>query len=283
MDDLVPEMQANVRVIATQEVEIAGLRKDIEQSRANLQAERTRVQKLRESLASENGDYTFGGIHYSRDQVKDDLAHRFDFLKEAEVVQAGKERLLQNRERSLAAAMQTLDHMKSQKTLLEGQIASLEAQNQLIQSAAVGSNLSVDNTKLAQTERLISDVKKQLDIAERRAGPRDTLRPADPGGHREREGPALAGRRAPGRPPRRSCDQARRRDGGCRVGQAVNEATGRRPAARSSPAPSGEERRPGRPGGSGTSGSGIRFTSAPSADVRLIRYTGRPVARALRE
>jgi len=167
VDDLVPEMQANVRVIATQEVEIAGLRRDIEQSRANLQAERTRVQKLRESLSSENGDYTFGGIHYSREQVKDDLAHRFDFLKEAEVVQAGKERLLQNRERSLAAAMQTLDHMKSQKTLLEGQIASLEAQNQLIQSAAVGSNLSVDNTKLAQTERLINDVKKQLDIAER--------------------------------------------------------------------------------------------------------------------
>jgi hypothetical protein len=167
VDDLVPEMQANVRVIATQEVEIAGLRRDIEQSRANLPAERTRVQKLRESLASENGDYTFGGIHYSRDQVKDDLARRFDFLKEAEVVQAGKERLLQNRERSLAAAMQTLDHMKSQKTLLEGQIASLEAQNQLVQAASVGSNVAVDNTKLAQTERLISDVKKQLDIAER--------------------------------------------------------------------------------------------------------------------
>jgi hypothetical protein len=167
VDDLVPEMQANVRVIATQEVEIAGLRRDIEQSRANLQAERTRVQKLRESLSSENGDYTFSGIHYSREQVKDDLAHRFDFLKEAEVVQSGKERLLQNRERSLAAAMQTLDHMKSQKTLLEGQIASLEAQNQLVQSAAVGSNLTVDNTKLAQTERLINDVKKQLDIAER--------------------------------------------------------------------------------------------------------------------
>jgi len=167
VDDLVPEMQANVRVIATQEVEIAGLRRDIEQSRANLQAERARVQKLRESLSSENGDYTFSGIHYSREQVKDDLAHRFDFLKEAEVVQAGKERLLQNRERSLAAAMQTLDHMKSQKSLLEGQIASLEAQNQLIQSAAVGSNVAVDNTKLAQTERLISDVKKQLDIAER--------------------------------------------------------------------------------------------------------------------
>jgi hypothetical protein len=167
VDDLVPEMQANVRVIATQEVEIAGLRRDIEQSRANLQAERTRVQKLRESLSSENGDYTFSGIHYSREQVKDDLAHRFDFMKEAEVVQAGKERLLQNRERSLAAAMQTLDHMKSQKTLLEGQIASLEAQNQLVQAASIGSNVAVDNTKLAQTERLINDVKKQLDIAER--------------------------------------------------------------------------------------------------------------------
>ena len=167
VDDLVPEMQANVRAIAEQEVEIGSLRKDIEQGRASLQAERNRVQKLRTSLSSQEVSFTFGGLTYSREQVKEDLARRFDMLKEAEVVLAGKERLLQNRERSLTAAVQTLERARSQKALLEGQIASLEAQHRLVESASVGGPVAIDNSKLAQTERLISQIKKQLDVAER--------------------------------------------------------------------------------------------------------------------
>ena len=40
-------------------------------------------------------------------------------------------------------------------------------QNQLVRAAAVGSKFEIDNSKLAQTERLISEIKKQLDVAER--------------------------------------------------------------------------------------------------------------------
>lgn len=167
VDDLVPEMQANVRAIAEQEVDIAGLRRDLDQARTSLASERTRVQKLRTSLNTEQTSFTFGGVRFTRDQVKEDLARRFDLLKEAEVVLTGKERLLQNRERSLAAAVQTLERARSQKMLLEGQIAALEAQHKLVQSASVGSPVGIDNTKLAQTERLIGDIKKQLDVAER--------------------------------------------------------------------------------------------------------------------
>ena len=88
-------------------------------------------------------------------------------MKEAEVVLASKERLLSNRQQSLAAAMQMLQRTKSQKALLESQIAALEAQNQLVKAAAVGSEFQIDGSKLAQSERLIAEIKKQLDVAER--------------------------------------------------------------------------------------------------------------------
>jgi hypothetical protein len=167
VNDIVPEMQANVRLIAQQEVEIAALKRDIELSHKQIGEERQRVAKLRDSLATQNVSFTFGQFTYTRDQVKQDLANRFDNMKEAEVVLAGKERLLENREKSLQAAMQALARTRSQKSLLETQIATLEGQNQLVKAASVGSGFAIDNSKLAQSEKLIAEIKKQLDVAER--------------------------------------------------------------------------------------------------------------------
>jgi hypothetical protein len=167
VNDIVPEMHANVRLIAQQEVEIAALKSDIEQSSRDLGNERTRVARLRDNLNTQNASFTFGQFTYTRDQVKEDLSHRFNNLKEAEVILAGKQRLLENREKSLQAAMQALGRTKQQKALLETQIATLEGQNQLVKAASVGSTFAIDNSKLAQSEKLIAEIKKQLDVSER--------------------------------------------------------------------------------------------------------------------
>jgi hypothetical protein len=167
VDDIVPEIQANVKQIATQEVEIDSLRGDIKQSNQNLVDEKKRIAKLRDCLASNQTSFTINDCLYTRDQLKEDLGRRFDFAKEAEVVLAGKQRLLENREKSLTAAMQMLDRARSQKVMLESQIAALEGQNELVKASSVGSNLQLDNSKLAQSQKLIDDIKKQLDIAER--------------------------------------------------------------------------------------------------------------------
>jgi len=167
VQDIIPEMHANIRLIAQQEVEIASLKEDISRSTKSLADERTRVAKLRDAMETQQTSFTFNTITYNRDQLKDDLAHRFDTLKEAEVVLAGKQRLLENRTKSLAAAAQTLERTRSQKALLESQIASLESQNQLLKSQSIGSGVEIDRSKLAQSEKLISEIKKQLDVAER--------------------------------------------------------------------------------------------------------------------
>jgi hypothetical protein len=60
-----------------------------------------------------------------------------------------------------------LERTRGQKAALEGQIEGLEGQFRLVQAASVGSKFKIDNSKLAQTERLIAQVKKQLDVAER--------------------------------------------------------------------------------------------------------------------
>ena len=88
-------------------------------------------------------------------------------MKEADVVLAGKQRLLDSRQKALAAATAALDRTRSEKSLLESQVAALEGQYRLLEASSVGSSIQVDDSKLAQTERLITDIKKKLDTAQR--------------------------------------------------------------------------------------------------------------------
>jgi hypothetical protein len=167
LDDILPEMQANVRLVAQEEVEISGLKSDIDQSRKAVSEEKTRIVRLRDTLGVEKASYSLGGFDYSRQQVKEELARSFDRAKEAEVVLGGKERLLETRQKSLLAAIQMLDKTKAQKARLQDQIQGLEGQYRLVKASSVGTNVQIDNSKLAQTEKLIGQIRKRLDVAER--------------------------------------------------------------------------------------------------------------------
>lgn len=167
VNDIVPEMQANVRLVAQQEVEITGLRDEIAAAHQSLGTERAKLTKLRQCLGTTDISFSIGSATYGRDQVKQELARKLELVREAEVVLSGKDRLLDNRQKSLSAAMQMLERTRSQKSLLEGQIASLDSQHRLIRAASVGSGAAIDTSKLAQTQKLINDIKKQLDVSER--------------------------------------------------------------------------------------------------------------------
>ncbi len=167
LDEIIPEMHANVRLIAQEEVEVAGLNVDIANSEKSTEEERVRIAKLRDALATPQARYCFAGREYPRSYVKADLANRFERFKDSELNLAGKRRLLAARENSLHAAMQLLERTRSRKRILADQIESLASQHRLVKAAAVGSRIQVDNSKLAQTEKLITQIRKRLDIAER--------------------------------------------------------------------------------------------------------------------
>jgi chromosome segregation ATPase len=167
LEDIIPEMHANIRLIAQEEVEVAALKDEIAKNQESLDEERGKIKVLRGSLETTQVQYCFAGRQYSRDDVKADLAARFERIKESELVLTSKQRLLTSRENSLHAAMQLLDKTRSQKRILENKIETLASQYRLVKAAAVGSKFQVDNSKLAQTEKLIGEIQKRLDVAER--------------------------------------------------------------------------------------------------------------------
>jgi hypothetical protein len=167
LEEIIPEMHANIRLIAQEEVEVAALKGEIAKSAEHLDEERNKVKALRGSLETHQAYYAFGGRRYSHGEVKADLAARFERLKESELVMASRERLLVSREKSLNAAMQLLEKTRTEKRILENKIEALASQYRLVKAASVGSQIQVDNGKLAQTEKLIAQIKKRLDVAER--------------------------------------------------------------------------------------------------------------------
>jgi len=167
LEDILPEMQASIRTIAEQEVELASLKAEITDGDRALAEQKGKVAKVRECLATPGNSYSIGQVIYSRDELKDDLARRFERTKEAEMVLSGKRRLLTNREKALQSSLAMFERTREQRSLLENQIAALENQHKMVQMASVGSGVQIDHSKLAQTEKLIADIKKQLDVAER--------------------------------------------------------------------------------------------------------------------
>ena len=167
LDEIIPEMHANIRLIAKEEVEVANLHQEIEQAEGGLVEGAAAVRRLTSLLATDRAEFSLGGRRYDREAVKGELSRRFERHKEAEVVLAGKRRLLAAREKSLRAAMELLEKARGRKAVLADRIESLAAQHRLVQAAAVGSRVQVDNSKLAQTEKLIQRIKTRLDVAER--------------------------------------------------------------------------------------------------------------------
>ena len=167
LGDILPEMQASIRTIAEQEVELASLKAELTDGERALAEQKGKVAKVRECLATPGSSYSIGQVIYSRDELKDDLARRFERTKEAEMVLSGKRRLLANREKALQSSLAMFERTREQRSLLENQIAALENQHKMVQMASVGSGVQIDHSKLAQTEKLIADIKKQLDVAER--------------------------------------------------------------------------------------------------------------------
>jgi len=167
LEEIIPEMQANIRVIAQEEVEVAALKGEIAKHREGLGGEQSKIKTLRVALEQPRAQYAFAGRNYSHDDVKRDLAGRFERFKESEIVLVSKARVLESRERSLDAARQMLEKTSSEKRILESRVEALASQYRLVRAAATGSKIQVDNSKLAQTEKLIAQIQKRLDVAER--------------------------------------------------------------------------------------------------------------------
>jgi hypothetical protein len=160
-------MHANLRIVAMEEVEVANLEKEISKQRGSVAEESGKIQKLRTTLNTQLASYRIGGREYLRTELVEELARRFEGLKTADLLLAGKGDLLKNRRRSLDAAIQKLEKTRLSRIELASQIEALEGQFRLLQAQTAGSQFQIDESKLARTEKVIAELKKRLEVTQR--------------------------------------------------------------------------------------------------------------------
>ncbi len=167
IDDLIPEMHANIRLIAKEEVEIESLETELVAASARVDEHRVKLASLRDALRTEQVRYVIAGRNYARVQLERDLARRLEQCQNARDILAGKERLLENRRTALDAAERSLAETQRAKEELTAQVATLESQFRLVQASSVGTDFELKATKLAGARRLLKTIKKRLDVAQR--------------------------------------------------------------------------------------------------------------------
>ena len=167
INEILPEIHSSIKVIAQDEIEIASLEKELVATKDQLKKDRRALAILRGKMDVQQVSYEVGTRNVSRGQLTEIVQHRFDRLKDAELVVASQERLLQTRRHSLNAAMQMLEKARDRKMALEQKVETLVAQHRLVQASSVGSKVHVNDTKLAKADQLLNDIQKRLLVAER--------------------------------------------------------------------------------------------------------------------
>ena len=84
IQDLVPEVRKNMHVIAKEEVEVQRLEEQIANSEAKLAKDKEQLLRLKTDLAAAKDAYQYGGRGYTAEEVRTDLANRFERYKTAE-------------------------------------------------------------------------------------------------------------------------------------------------------------------------------------------------------
>ena len=166
--EITPELQSNIQLIVGEEMAVAGLQKEIELAQANVINQRSQVVVLKSHLSdTHHVAVVVGDRKMSRTKVVEKLANRVSRFKQAQAQLDSKQKMLEIREQSLAAAQEMLEKTKARKTELEQKVEALVAKHRLVKSQAIATSIHIDDSQLARADKLMKDIEKRLETASR--------------------------------------------------------------------------------------------------------------------
>lgn len=167
IDSLDPEIKRNMHVIAKEEVEVERLQTQVDRLETRQNKDRNELMRLKTDLESGKDYFVYAGRQYSEDQVKIDLANRFTRFKTNDETFVNLQKVLNARQQGLAAARLKLEEMLAAKQQLGVDVANLEARQKMVEVAQTSSDFNFDDSRLARTKELITEIQTRIDVAER--------------------------------------------------------------------------------------------------------------------
>ncbi|HLJ09773.1 MAG TPA: hypothetical protein VKU82_01220, partial [Planctomycetaceae bacterium] len=101
--NLIPDIRKCMHVIAEEEVNVEGLNKDINRAENDMRKQKDEILALRRDVDQGRQTYQYASRVYTSNEVKRDLACRFERYKSVEATLASKRQILAAREKSVTA------------------------------------------------------------------------------------------------------------------------------------------------------------------------------------
>jgi chromosome segregation ATPase len=164
--DLEPAIHLNRENIASAEVDVERLEREITSSQANLGQEKKEIVALRNCLDSGNLRLT-GSVSYTPDEIKVELTRRMDHFKVAKQIVKEKEDTLKARQKAVVAARKQLGEMTAAKQTLLTKIDEIEARLKSIEATQAANEFTFDDSELARVKESVSDLEKRVEVMAR--------------------------------------------------------------------------------------------------------------------
>lgn len=158
------DISGALRPIAEYMAAISRLKKDIKTARDALVVQKDSILTMTRDLEGSPTVLTYGGEEFTAERVRKKLQGDFESYKRCESHLKSQEKLLEAKERSLAASREQLAKLVAKKRDYEVRLAQLEADEETLQTARIGSKLPLNDNRAAEIEAALADIENRHEV-----------------------------------------------------------------------------------------------------------------------
>src|SRR5260370_69614 len=141
-----------IRPIAEYKTVIEKMRKDIAKAEGNISEQKKTMLAVLEDLKGDPKFLTYAGKKYSAERVRNQLQRDTEKLKQLEKSVKTQFQVLEAKEQSLTATQEQLAKVIAKKREYEVRLAQLEAEEEPLHVASIGTEFKFDNSRSTQIE-----------------------------------------------------------------------------------------------------------------------------------
>jgi chromosome segregation ATPase len=159
------DLDRMISPIAQHTVAVKRLQTDVARDEQTLDEQKKVLLKATEAVRNKNPNDTmwYGGQSYPVALIRQKISEDFKAYRRLERTVEARKTELAAKESTLKAAQEQLQSFISKKKEFEVALAQLEAEHEVNQVAAIGTDVQIDDTRAAQIARDLEDLKNKIE------------------------------------------------------------------------------------------------------------------------
>jgi len=162
------DISAMIRPIAEYKVVVEKMRKDIARNQTRIDEQKKTMLGVIEDLAAKK-EISVHGVVYTPERVRQQLQRDTNELKQLEKRVRVQHQVLEAKEKALVATQEQLAKVVAKKREYEVRLAQLQAEEETLQVARIGTTVKIDNTRATQIEEALNGIEHRLQVAREQA------------------------------------------------------------------------------------------------------------------